>query len=69
MLRPNGANFSIRRKFAARFRSNRGVEVGVLIRRQLIRLLLIPSELQKYTSKLVLPRVGQPGDGRNSLIQ
>ena len=57
MLCPNGANFGVCRKFAARFRSNRGVEVGVLLRCQLIRLLLISNELQEYASKLVLSRV------------
>ena len=57
MLRPNGANFGVRRKFAARFRSNRSVEVHILLRCQLIRLLLISSELQEYASKLVLSRV------------
>ena len=69
MLCPHGPNFLVRGKLAAFGLCNRSVEVGFFLWRELIRLLLVPRELQEHARGFILHVVGQGGHCGDSLFK
>lgn len=69
MLRPDGADLFVCRKFTSRGFGQRSVKVRGFFRRQLIRWLVDARELQENPREIVLHLVRQGGYGFNSLFE
>ncbi len=69
MLCPHGANFFVRRKFAALGFGQRSVDVSFFFGSEFIGRLLHACQLQENPRKLVLPVGGQSGYRFNGLFE
>jgi hypothetical protein len=69
MLRPDGADLFICRKFVSPGLGQRSITVRGFLRRELIRWLVHAGELQENPRQIVLRLVGQGGYGLNGLFE
>ena len=69
MLRPDGADLFVCRKFTSRSFGQRGVKVRGFFRRELMGWLIYACELQENPREIVLHLIGQGGYGFNSLFE
>ena len=69
MLRPDGTDLFVCRKFTPRCFGERSIKIRGFLRRKLIRWLIYACELQENPREIVLHLVGQGGYGFNSLFE
>jgi len=69
MLRPDGADFFIRRELPLRGFGQRSIKIGGFFRRELIGWLVHARELQENPREIVLRLIGQSGYGLNGLFE
>jgi hypothetical protein len=69
MLCPQGADFFVRRKFAAPGFRQRYLDISFFFGREFVRRLLHARELKENPCKLVLHLVGEDSDGLNGLFK